>query len=181
MTNSELIASAQVVLDNLNANLEASHSTTGTFISGRLIFTHIDKYHHQDMHPTPSVDHLEVTNASTTTLELVAEFNSVVAQLHDAHVDVTGNIVYSHQSLNGSPALRSEELYQLNIEFWDEAENILPNAATKLPRDPAQNPDHIKAVQEGQALYDAKLASGEISIPDSHYRPGKAPPSKSNN
>lgn len=178
MTNSELIAEAQIILNNLNTNLEASHNTTGTFISGRLIFTHIDKYHHQNMHPTPSLDHLEVTNASTTTLELVSEFNSIVSRLHDSHIDVTGNIVYSHQSPNGAPSLRSEELYQLNIEFTDETENILPNAATKLPLDPAQDPEHIKAVQEGQAIYDAKLASGETWIPDDHYRPGKASPTK---
>jgi hypothetical protein len=178
MTNSELIASAQVVLDNLNANLEASHNTTGTFISGRLIFAHIDKYHHQDMHPTPSIDRLEVTNASTATVDLVAEFNAIVAQLHEAHIDVTGNIVYSHQSPNGTPTLRSEELYNLNIEFTDETENIQSNAATKLPIDPSQNSEHIKAVAEGQARYDQMLASGAFVIPPEHYRPGWIPPTK---
>lgn len=178
MSNSELIAAAQVVLDNLNANLEASYNTTGTFIMGKLVLSHIDKYHHQDMHPTPSVDHLEVTNVSTATLELVVEFNSIVKQLHDAHVDVTGNIVYSHQHPEGNPGARSEELYQLNIEFWDETENIVANTATKLPIDVGNREDHKAAVAAGQALYDAKLASGETWIPDDHYRPGKAPPTK---
>jgi hypothetical protein len=178
MTNSELIAQAQTILDNLNTNLEASHNTTGTFISGRLIFTHIDKYHHQDMHPTPSIDRLEVTNASTTTVDLVVEFNAIVAQLHEAHIDVTGNIVHSHQSPKGTPTLRSEVLYNLNIEFTDETENIPSNAATKLPIDVGNREDHKAAVAEGQARYDAKLASKETWIPDEHYRPGKAPPTK---
>lgn len=178
MANSDLIANAQQVLDDLNANLAESFNTTGTFIMGRLVLTHVDKYHHQDMHPTPSVDRLEVTNATTATIELVAAFNAVISQLHDSHIDTTGNIIYAHQHSDGNPSARSEELYQLNIEFTDESENIDANALTKVPPDAGQHPDHIKAVEEGQARYDAKLARGETWIPDEHYRPGKAPPPK---
>jgi len=178
MANSDLIANAQQVLSDLNANLVESYNTTGTFIMGRLVLTHVDKYHHQDMHPTPSVDRLEVTNATTATLELVAVFNAVVSQLHDAHIDTTGNIVYAHQHPDGNPSARSEELYQLNIEFTDESENIEANAATKLPIDVGNREDHKAAVAEGQARYDSKLAAGETWIPDEHYRPGKTPPTK---
>jgi len=177
-TNTALIIQAQGILDNLNANLEESYNTTGTFIMGKLVLTHVDKYHHQDMHPTPSVDHLEVTNASTATLELVAQFNDIVSQLHDAHVDTNGTIVWAHQHPDGNPSLRSEELYQLNITFIDKSDQIEYNASTKLPPDAGQHPDHLAAVAEGQARYDAKLASGETWIPAEHYRPGMSPPTK---
>jgi hypothetical protein len=178
-TSSELIAEAEAITANLNSALTASYLTPGTFITGRLVMCHEDKYHHADQHPVPSMDYLELTGASPEVIAIVAELNAKVAEIHEEHIDTTGRLVYAHQDedeTRKNPSLRSMEVIGINLTFTDHTEHVAFCASTKLPHNVGEREDHKAAVAEGMARYDELLASKAAFIPPEHYRPGKAPP-----
>lgn len=171
-TTSEKIEEAQAILDSLNSALTTSYQTTGTFITGRLIMCHEDIYHHADQHPVASVDYLELNNAPSEVVDLVAELNAKIAEIHyDYKVDTTGSLRYAHQDQAGTPALRSEEIISVDLTFEDKAAHAIFCATTKLPHDVGQREDHKAAVAEMQERYDELLRTGVTSIPPEHYRP----------
>lgn len=171
-TASEKIVEAQTILDNLNNALTTSYQTTGTYITGRLVMCHEDIYHHADQHPVPSVDYLEVNNAPQEVVDLVAELNAKIAEIHyDYKVDTMGHLVFGHQAEGGLPAIPSLELASVNLTFEDKAAHAIFCATTKLPHDVGNRPDHKAAVAAMQAKYDELLESGVTSIPPEHIRP----------
>jgi hypothetical protein len=178
-TTSELIAEAEVIKTNLNSALTASYLTPGTFITGRLVMCHEDKYHHANQHPVASMDYLELTGAPPEVINIVAELNAKVAEIHEEHIDTTGNLIYAHQDedeTRKNPSLRSMEVIGVNLTFTDHIEHVAFCASTKLPLDPAENPLHKAEVAAGMARYDQMLSTKATSIPAAHYRPGKTPP-----
>lgn len=176
-TTSELIEQAQDIVSRLNAALTTSYQTTGTYITGRIVLDHYDKYHHANMTPNPSVDSVELVNADTSTQSVLAELNAIIPLLHDAHVDISGYLNFGHQAPGGVSLSRpSVEVTGITLNFEDKDQHVAFCASTKLPIDVAENPEHKAEVALMQARYDQFLAAKTATIPPDHYRPGQTPP-----
>lgn len=159
-TTSELIEQAQDIVSRLNAALTTSYQTTGTYITGRIVLDHYDKYHHANMTPMPSVDSVELVNADTSTQSILAELNAIIPLLHEADVDINGYLNYGHQTPGGVSLSRpSVEVTGITLNFDDKNEHVAFCASTKLPIDVAENPEHKAEVARMRQRYDEILAS----------------------